>query len=185
MELAIADLGKLRMTQAATEGPWKPDTIHPPSHHVIRLEPSGRAVATNFKAMVVAELVVEPFDGEPKYVSIDGNVPKAAKAGVLSADKITTDKGELGVRWLTDRSEPSITSYYDYEPTLARIASSTEYPRGDYEWDHKLLHRLIQASPNWPRQEYIRLRHLSEMSVVIDLGVEGVTVILALAKRDR
>ena len=185
MELAIVDLGKLRLAQAATEGPWKPDSIYPASHHVIRLEPSGTAVATNFKAMVVAELAVAPFEGEPRYLMIDGTVPKAAKTGVLTDEKLTTDKGELGVRWLTKRTEPAVKSYYDYEPTLARVSEAVEHPRGDYEWNHKLLHRLIQASPNWPRQEYIRLRHLSEMSVVIDLGVEGATVMLALAKKER
>lgn len=180
-DLVVVDISKLRLAQAATDGPWKPGSISPVIHHVIRLEPSGRAVGTNRITMVVADLTVEPFDGEPIYIIPESTIPKAAKTAKIEGHTLVTDKGNVALRWITETSHPPLTPYYNYETALERVSRGDLYPRGDYGWNHRELDKLVKAHPTWPKEPYFRLRHLSDMSVQIEMEMEGVTALLSLA----
>jgi hypothetical protein len=183
MNLAVVDVARLRLAQAATDGPWKPGSATPTIHHVIRLEPSGRAVGTNRVTLVVAELAVEPFDGEPVHLIPESVIPKAAKTAKIEGDTLVTDKGSVALRWVREDTYPPLTPYYNYEPVLERVSRGDLHPRGDYGWDHRRLHNLLSAHPTWPKEPYFRLRHLSEMSVQIEMEMEGVTALLSLASK--
>ena len=185
MDLAVIDLAKLRLVQAATDGPWKPGSATPTAHHLVRVEPSGRAVGTNRVTIVVAELTVEPFDGEPLHFIPESTIPKAAKVGRIEGDTLVTDKGSVALRWVTPESNPPLVPYYNYEPLLRRVEEGVLHPRGDYGWDHKRLTNLLKAHPEWPKLRYVYLRHLSERSVLIDMGLEGVTALLSLAEKPK
>ena len=182
MELAVVDLAKLRLVQAATEGPWKPGAATPTLFHVIRLEPSGRAVGTNNVALVVADLTVEPFEGEPIHIIPESQIPKAARTARIEGDTLITDKGTVALRTITESSTPALTPYYRYEAVLERVAAGGVHPRGEYRWNHAQLDRLVKAHPAWPKEKYFDLKHVTQHSIQIDMRMDGVTALLAMAR---
>lgn len=174
MELTVIDAARLRLAQAASNGPWKRDSTTK-RHHVIRVEPDGTAIATNDTTMAVCAQAVAPFEGEAIHFIPQSKIPKTANTGIISGDTLTTDKGDaIGLTYVD-------LQYPNYHAVLERIGEGREYPRADYGYDGKALYDLLSAHPDWPKKHYFRLRHLSGNSVVLDFGLEGVTVLLGLA----
>lgn len=184
-ELPVIDAARLRLVQAATEGPWRPGKSLVSWHHVIKVEPNGTAVGSNTKAIVVAEETTAPFEGEAIHIIPKATIPKSAKTALIDGDKLTTDKGDvIELLVLSETSVPMLVPYPNYKPVLAKLDGG-EYPLADYGFDGKALTALLMAHPKWPGESYYRLRHLSDKSVSIDMGLPGVTALLALATNVR
>lgn len=177
-ELVVIDAARLRMVQAATEGPWKPALGTSWLQHSIHVEPSGRAVATNDKVMVVADDVFAPIETAVDIV-LQSKVTKTARSGIIRGDALTTDKGDSIEVLYPDIQFPN------YEAVLKRIDEGVEYPMSDYGMDFKAIYDVISAHPSWPKETYFRFRHLSKLSVQIETGLPGVTFLMSLAMKVR
>lgn len=186
LELPVIDAARLRLVQAATNGPWRPGKSLVSWHHVIKIEPDGSAVGTNERVMVVAQETTAPFDGGAIHIIPKATIPKSAKTALIDGDKLTTDKGDvIELLVLSESSAPRLVPYPNYQPVLAKLDDEAEYPLADYGFDGKALTALLMAHPKWPGESYYRLRHLSDKSVSIDMGMPGVTALLALATNVR
>lgn len=171
MDITIVDGDYLRLAQAATD----PKGIHE-VHRVIRLEPGGRMVATDFLAMVIIEDAVVPFQGEAVHIVPERRIPPSAGVGAWVDGSLTFPKAEMAAPQLD-------VQYPNYEPMLAR--KQVEVPRVDYDLEVGHLHALVSSLPGWPKSKRVRVRHLSDRSITLDTGVPGATVLISLAGEGR
>lgn len=193
MKIAVADMPKLRIAQAATNSNYRREAGHNALDHVIRIEPGGRAVATNQVAIVVAEDVVTPFEGEPVYIIPEKRILKGAKygeidldAGILSSDK--RDENPILVAHVSQdgMGRPggvSIRPYFNYQAVLDRLTESPEHARADYSVNVKQLYELAAAHPDWPGGAAFRFRHLSDRSIALENGMDGITILVKMLDR--
>lgn len=197
MELTL-DPVKIRLLQAATNSNYRHDQGHNIIHHVIRLEPDGTGVATNGTLLVVAQAACSPFEGDPLHVLIEKRIPRPTRNARTLVLETQRHAGSLsGIGFIAMGNEmhdarivpvadtgplPRIPWYPPYRKVLARIESADLIERADYRIDVKALYDLASSAPDWPKVHHVRFRHLSEHSAVVDLGVPGVTALIALAK---
>lgn len=171
MHVEVLDSGLLRIAQAATDPKAKIEALR-----AIRIEPSGRLVATDKVMLVVIEAACEPFEGRAIHVQPARRIPPGRSPAVLT---------EAGLRINDDLLEASFVDcqYPNYQAVLDRNGGE-DVPRSNYVLEVGALHSLCQSLPTWPANTRVRLHHRAARSVNVDVGIPGVTVLLSLAGQD-
>lgn len=170
-DITIVDGQWLRLAQAATNAKALTEAFRP-----IRLEPSGRVVATNGIALVTVEGAVVPFGGGPVYIIPAKRVPPALGAGSLSGNRITFQRSALEVKRV------AVKQYPPYERVFAR--NEEEVARIDYALEVGQLYDLAQGLPTWPEVQRVRVRHRSARSLELETGLDGVRILVSLAGKE-
>ena len=169
-EIVCADPARLRIVQAACD--VGSANIH---NTVIRIEPDGTAVSTDGVLLVVARHTFAPLP-YPLHIRLGSRVLARAEPGRYAEGVLALGNTEVAA------SIVALGGWHNYRASLERLAEGVPTPRSHYALDVKRIHALVSSHPDWPRRQTFDLLHLSDRSVQIDLGMEGVTALLALAR---